>query len=151
MSRVVSCALLLSCCVACSLPASGVGHQGRQQRLPCHQQSWPGHCAERWRQEQGCIRLLPPLGPRGQSPQASAGAHQLTLSTSASVFLLIYHYYHMLLLPKSRCVCRQAACEGCHMSYPMLDLPDPSKTQSTIIKHCLCNDVKIPIHVAVEV
>ena len=35
-------------------------------------------------------------------------------------------------LHDTRWVCRQAAVEGYHMSYPLLDSPDPSKAQSTV-------------------
>ena len=35
-------------------------------------------------------------------------------------------------LHETRCVCRQAAVKGYHISYPLLDSPDPSKAQSTV-------------------
>ncbi len=42
------------------------------------------------------------------------------------------YYYQALCLPAVRCVCRQGAGKICHTSYPLMDSPDPSKTQSTI-------------------
>ncbi len=41
------------------------------------------------------------------------------------------YYHYTLFLPEARCVCRQAAVKAAK-SYPLMDSPDPSKTQSTV-------------------
>ncbi len=40
-------------------------------------------------------------------------------------------YCHRLFLQEPRCVCRRAAGKGCRTSYPLMDSPNLSKTQST--------------------
>ena len=63
------------------------------------------------------------LGP----PQAAIGRSVIT-----------YIYITRCSDKEVRCVCRQAASEGCHFHTPLLDPPDPRKTQTICIFLWVC-------------
>ena len=62
-----------------SLLAGGIRHKGRQQRLASHQLPRRGRGAERGRQEQGSVRVLPAPGAHCACAEPPSGAALLLL------------------------------------------------------------------------
>ena len=66
----------------------------------------------------GCLQYVV------RSPHMSGGTPVLR----ETIIIIVTRYS----CQEARCVCRQAACEGCHTSYLLTNTPDPCKTLSTV-------------------
>ena len=72
-----------------------------------------------------CLHIIPQITNHMQ-------ARRSNFMTPPPTFLFKCHCHSchfMVFPPKARCICRQAACEGCQNLKALTRLPDPCKTQ----------------------